>query len=120
MSRKLKLLNLSKNAYRIKNNIYRNCSTVVQEVQPYENIPGPPGNGLPFIGHMNLYVKKPAGIGKSWENLKDIIDTYLSKDDKLFKLYMPGFNTDNGKFVLLLDPKDVEHIHRNEGKYPNR
>ena len=89
--------------------------------QPFENIPGPPGNGLPFIGHMNLYMKKPAGLGKSWENLRNIKEKHLKHDEKLLRLNLPPFNPGNGGRVLvLLDPNDVGHILRHEGKYPNR
>ena len=40
--------------------IRRNC-TAVFNAQPFESIPGPPGKGLPFLGHANLYAGKPAG-----------------------------------------------------------
>ena len=76
-------------------------------------IPGPPGNGLPFIGHSNLYVKKPAGIGKSWENLKNIKKQFLNENDKLMRLNLPPFNPEGkGRFLLLLDPNDVEQAYR--------
>ena len=63
----------------------------------------------------------PTGISKSWKNLKEIRNQFLKEDDKLLKLNLPPFNPEGkGKFVLLLDPNDVEQIHRHEGKYPNR
>ena len=40
--------------------VIRNCATVFN-AQPFESIPGPPGKGLPFLGHANLYAGKPAG-----------------------------------------------------------
>ena len=59
----------------------------------------------------------PTGIGKSWENLKEIRNQYLKKDDKLLRLNLPPFNPEGkGKFVLLLDPNDVEYIYRHESK----
>ena len=76
---------------------------------------------MPFIGHTNLFGKKPAGIGKSWENLKECRNQFLKEDDKLMRLNLPPFNPEGqGKFVLLLDPNDVEQIYRHEGKYPSR
>ena len=62
--RKLNLLKVSKLKKGPKNKIIRNCATVTStalKVQPFESIPGPPGNGLPFIGHTNIFGKKPAG-----------------------------------------------------------
>ena len=123
-SRKLKLLKMSKLQKGPKNKIIRNCATVTStttDVQPFESIPGPPGSGLPFIGHTNLFGKKPAGIGKSWENLKECRNQFLKEDDKLMRLNLPPFNPEGqGKFVFLLDPNDVEQIYRHEGKYPSR
>ena len=63
--RKLKLLKVTELQKGPKNKIIRYCATVTStallDVQPFESIPGPPGNGLPFIGHSNLFGKKPAG-----------------------------------------------------------
>ena len=61
---KSKLVKVSKLKKLPKNKIIRNCATVTSralDVQPFESIPGPPGNGLPFIGHTNIFGKKPAG-----------------------------------------------------------
>jgi hypothetical protein len=61
---KLKLVKVSKLKKLLKNKIIRNCATVTSralDVKPFESIPGPPGNGLPFIGHTNIFGKKPAG-----------------------------------------------------------
>ena len=119
-SRKLKLLKASRLKTLSQNSFIRYCTTVLN-IQPFESIPGPPGNGLPFIGHSNLYTKKPAGIGKTWENLKDIKKQYLNENDKLMRLNLPPFNLEGkGRFLLLLDPNDVELAYRNEGKFPNR
>ena len=93
------------------------CST--KKVLPFDSIPGPPGKGLPFIGHVNLYIKKPHGLKKSWKNLKEIRKQYLKEDDKLLRLHLPPF-CPSGNVVLLLDPADVEDMYRHEGKYPYR
>ena len=61
---KSKLVKVSKLKKLPKNKFIRNCATVTStalDVQPFESIPGPPGNGLPFIGHTNIFGKKPAG-----------------------------------------------------------
>ena len=61
---KFKLVKVAKLKILPKNKIIRFCATVTstaKDVQPFESIPGPPGNGLPFIGHTNLFGKKPAG-----------------------------------------------------------
>ena len=61
---KSKLVKVSKLKKLPKNKIIRNCATVTRralDVKPFESIPGPPGSGLPFIGHTNLFGKKPAG-----------------------------------------------------------
>ena len=82
-------------------------------IQPFESIPGPPGNGLPLIGHANLLAKKPAGIGKRWKNLKDIKKQFLNENDKLIRLNLPPFNPEGkGRVILLLDPNDVEQAYR--------
>ena len=101
--------------------ILKRESSAVINAKPFKDIPGPPGNGLPVIGHMNLVTKKPHGIGKSWLNIEILIKKYLENDDKLLRIssgtLFPGTE---GRYVILLDPSDVEHVHRNEGKYPNR
>ncbi len=89
-------------------------------VKPYEAIPGPPGKGWPFIGHMHHIIKKPAGIQKSWINLEDIVRKFLSKEDKILRVQSPVFNPKNGNLVVLLDSKDAEYVYRHEGKYPSR
>ena len=64
LPKKFRLVKLSKLQKLPKNKIIRNCGTITNtaiDVQPFESIPGPPGNGLPFIGHTNLFAKKPAG-----------------------------------------------------------
>ena len=61
---KSKLVKVSKLKKLPKNKIIRYCATVTStllDVQPFESIPGPPGSGLPFIGHTNIFGKKPAG-----------------------------------------------------------
>ena len=83
--------------------------------------PGLPGKGLPYIGHMHLVTKKPHGVGKSWLNLELLIQKYLKGEDKLFRMNSGMFNPEgDGRFVILLDPNDVEKAHKNEGKYPSR
>ena len=83
--------------------------------------PGLPGKGLPYIGHMHLVTKKPHGVGKSWLNLELLIQKYLKGEDKLFRMNSGMFNPEgDGRFVILLDPNDVEKAHKHEGKYPSR
>lgn len=88
--------------------------------EPYENIPGPPGQGWPFVGHTLMFMKNPHGFEKSWLNLKEVQQKYLKKNDKLIKFHSPIFNPDTGKVIFLLDPNDIEQVYRHEGKYPNR
>lgn len=67
-----------------------------------------------------IFVQKPAGFSKSWVNLKNLQLEYCSKDEKLLRLNLPFLNHINGQTVVLLDPKDVRTVYRNEGKYPYR
>ena len=55
-------------------------------VKPYHEIPGPPGKGLPFIGHYNLLSKKPHGLEKAWLNMEILQQKYLKDHDKLMRL----------------------------------
>ncbi len=87
---------------------------------PFEAIPGPPGKGLPFVGHLNHLMKQPGGFKKSWLNVQDMASKYANDQDKLLRLNLPLFNPKNGKVLVLLDSKDVETAYRNEGKYPDR
>ena len=87
---------------------------------PYNSIPGPPGKGWPVIGHMNLFVKQPYGMKKSWHNIKVLRKQHLKESDKLMRLHLPLFNPINGNFVVLLDPTDGDQLQKHEGKYPNR
>ena len=118
---------LSKNCLKVcpKNELWRktlqNSTFSAVNVQPFESIPGPPGRGWPFIGHMNEMFKNPAGFGKSWMNMKELRKKYLKEEDKLLRLHLPFFNYDNdGRFVLLLDPDDIKQVYRHEGKHPAR
>jgi hypothetical protein len=86
----------------------------------FEAIPGPPGNGLPILGHMLELFAKPAGFEKSWKNLKIMQSKYLTKEDKIMRLHAPMMNPKNGKVLVLFDVDDVEHVYRHEGKYPTR
>ena len=102
----------------------RSLSTIVAEpsLKTFDDIPGPSGKGLPFLGHSLLFTKKPAGFGKSWENVKALKAQYLKDNDTMLKLYSPLLNPkpNNGYVIMLFDPDDVEIVYRNEGKYPNR
>ena len=99
----------------------RKFLSTAANVQPFENIPGPPGNGLPFLGHANHLFKKPEGFKKSWVNINRMKEKYLKDHDKLIRLNLPPINPKHGgKCLILLDPNDVEKVHRNEGKYPTR
>lgn len=109
---------LSRTCRTLKNNVKNGVK--FSSTKPYEDIPGPPGKGLPFIGHLHMIYKKPNGFGKSWNNLKDLREKYLKDGDKLMRFHSKNFNPKNGRLVVLLDPKDVEVIYRNEGKYPSR
>lgn len=112
------ILNVVKRHPNLKNN---SSSSAVTNVKPYHEIPGPPGKGLPFIGHMNLTSKKPHGLGKFWLNMEILQQKYLKDHDKLMRLNLGKVNPDgDGRYVLLYDPTDVEKVHRNEGKYPTR
>ena len=102
-------------------NLKNNSTSAVANVKPYHEIPGPPGKGLPFIGHMNLVSKKPHGLEKVWLNMEILQQKYLKDHDKLMRLNFGILNPDgDGRYVLLYDPTDVEKVHRNEGKYPKR
>ena len=94
--------------------------TLNLDIKPFESIPGPSNKGLPLIGHMKMLYKKPAGFAKSWLNLKEMKDNFTQNGDKLLRLNLPVLNPKNGKVVVLLDPADIEHVHRHEGKYPYR
>lgn len=96
------------------------AASAIQHAAPYDKIPGPPGQGLPLLGHTLLTSKKPHGFGKAWLNMKEIQQKYLKPDDKLIRFNSRVFNPKTGNCVFLLDPQDVEHVYRHEGKYPNR
>ena len=65
----------------------RTCSSVrLKKLKSFEDIPGPPNKGLPFFGHLKLLYKKPAGFGKSWQNLKEMRSEYCTEEDKLLRL----------------------------------
>ena len=92
-----------------------------QVVKPYETIPGPRGRGLPLLGHMHLYLKKPHGFKKAWKNLLKLRHLNLKPEQNLMKLNLPLFNQDNdGRVVVTFDDRDIELVYRNEGKYPYR
>ena len=78
------------------------------------------GNGWPLIGQTNLMIEKPAGFGKWWNNIINLRETYLHKDDMLMKMYLPILNPNNGYVVFLFDPNDSKIIYQNEGKQPVR
>lgn len=91
------------------------------KTKPYEVIPGPQGQGWPLIGHLDLYLKKPNGYKKGWKNILAMKQKFLKPEDKLMKLHLPNFNGEHkGRVVVLFDPKDIELVYRNEGKYPYR
>ena len=73
-----------KNKFTVLKNGARSIAT-----KSFEDIPGPPGNGLPFIGHSHLYLKKPHGFARSWNNVKSLTEKYLKDDDKLMRLNIP-------------------------------
>ncbi len=101
--------------------LQKNGLTTAQRALPFEQIPGPPGTGWPLIGHMKLLYEKPAGFSKSWINLQRLQKQYCSADNcKLLRLHLPLLNSNNGKVIVLLEPKDVEQVYRHEGKYPYR
>ena len=98
----------------------------------FQDIPGPPGKGLPFLGHMTEVFGKPHGMFKSWENIKELKSKLMAENEmagKLLKLYLPLMNMPSkegdekfstGWVVILLDPKDIPVVYQNEGKYPFR
>ena len=47
-------------------------------------------------------IEKPAGFGKWWNNIKNLRETYLHKDDMLMKMYLPILNPNNGYVVFFL------------------
>ena len=99
------------------------CTLGVQgkTLKPFEAIPGPPGSGWPFFGHMKLLYQKPAGFARSWINLKHMKEKYCDENnEKLLRMNLPLFNPKNGRAVMLMDPIDVEEVYRHEGKFPIR
>ena len=102
--------------------IIRNLATAANEaaVKPFEAIPSPPGGWLPIFGHLPAMIKEPAGFGKSWQNIRNLKEKYLAKDDKIMRMNMPLFNPINGRVLLLFDPADCELAYRLEGKHPWR
>lgn len=95
------------------------AKAAIQHALAFEAIPGPPGQGLPLLGH-TLMTQKPHGFGKAWLNIKEMQQKYSKEDDKLMRFISRVFNPKTGKCVILFDPQDVEHVYRHEGKYPNR
>lgn len=100
--------------------IVRGCASTTLNVKPFEQIPGPPGKGWPFFGHMNLIFGRPHGFGKNWLNYQEMFEKYNCSEAKLLRCYCPILNPTNGNIVALLDSSDIEVARRNEGKYPNR
>ncbi|XP_059176958.1 probable cytochrome P450 12a5, mitochondrial [Physella acuta] len=82
------------------------------EVKPFEEIPGPRGlYSLPYIGsvlHFKPFGKyTPQTIDKLFENLHERYGSVVRV--QLGRTY-----------VLVENPKDIETVFRNEGKYPYR
>ncbi|XP_077994890.1 1,25-dihydroxyvitamin D(3) 24-hydroxylase, mitochondrial-like [Glandiceps talaboti] len=82
----------------------------IEEVKPYDAIPGPPG-GIPgFVLGVYQAVLK-GGMRKPWKMLEELRDQY----GPITKSGFGAFLT-----VGLYDPKDVAQVLRHEGKYPRR
>ncbi|XP_059155786.1 cytochrome P450 10-like [Physella acuta] len=87
-------------------------STTVTEGKPFEEMPGPRGiYTWPLIGtalHFKPFTEYTA-------------ETSHKLVDSLFDKYGPVVKVQLGrKLVMVSDPKDIETVFRNEGKYPNR
>ncbi|XP_070566065.1 1,25-dihydroxyvitamin D(3) 24-hydroxylase, mitochondrial-like [Ptychodera flava] len=79
-------------------------------IKPFDAIPGPPSGVLGFIlGFYNNW--KVDGFRRPWQGIA------AGRD-----LYGPIFKSGLGVFkaVNLFDPRDVEKVLRQEGKYPRR
>ncbi|XP_077994892.1 1,25-dihydroxyvitamin D(3) 24-hydroxylase, mitochondrial-like [Glandiceps talaboti] len=88
----------------------RTIEKTIAEVKPYDAIPGPPGGITGFVVGMYQALLKD-GIRKPWEMMGKLRDQY----GPITKSGMGAFRT-----VGLYDPKDVETVLRQEGKYPRR
>ncbi|BFZ24579.1 hypothetical protein BsWGS_27617 [Bradybaena similaris] len=84
----------------------------VPEVKPFEDIPGPKGiYTWPLIGTMLHF--------KPFSKIEPVSFHVLL--DQMFDKYGPIFKIQLWEpVVVVCDPKDVETVFRNEGKYPMR
>ncbi|XP_059155785.1 probable cytochrome P450 12e1, mitochondrial [Physella acuta] len=82
------------------------------EVRPFEEIPGPRGPyQWPVIGTLLLF--KPFS--------QYTAETVHKMVDAMFQRYGPVVKLQLGKQVIMAcDPKDIETVFRNEGKFPHR
>nr|AKH03539.1 cytochrome P450 3078B1 [Paracyclopina nana] len=104
-------------ATRFLTNHLRRYSTALN---PFEEIPGPPGKGFPILGHSHLLLKKPHKFGKAWENVRALKKQYLREGDKMLRMHSPLFNPPHGNILFIFDPQLYQEMLTHEGKYPCR
>ncbi|BFZ24576.1 hypothetical protein BsWGS_27614 [Bradybaena similaris] len=82
----------------------------VSEVKPFKDIPGPKGiYTWPLIGTM-LHFKPFTKIEPA--SIQILVDEMFDKYGNIFKIQL------GQDLVMVCDPKDVETVFRNEGRYP--
>jgi hypothetical protein len=83
-------------------NVVKSEST---ELKSYDDIPAPPGGGLPILGHTSAFVKKPAGFEKSWKNILELKSKFVPPDVQMLRLNVPLSNPEGkGKLLIIFDP----------------
>ena len=99
-------------SHKDKGQLVRNRSSIAatEDVKPFSAIPGP--KGWPVVG--NLFGALRGGLLKG--EMHKYNESQHLKYGPIYKEKMgPGFEA-----VNIMDPADIEHVLRNEGKYPQR
>ena len=92
---------------------------------PFEDIPTFKTTKWPLVGQLRQLTKiepelyKKYGFTKGYKLMDGVRRLTGGRD--IFKYYAPMFNPHgNGYVVYLFEPSQMEHVVRNEGKYPCR
>ncbi len=71
-------------------------------------------------GNIGKLVQKPGGFGKVWKNLLTFKETHGKPDVPLLRFHSHLLSPRTGRFLVIYDVHDIEHVYRAEGKHPER